>query len=403
MALPFTEELFTRLLDRIIEFSEVRGVAIGGSTTELEDTKEWWPTDKYKDATVGISHDSITYRPTVTSNTNTKLTFAALPVAVAAGDEYTIVKPITVADIMDRAARLLGVIDSLTKWGGTALTGRDISLDLANLNITLSALRDAIVNAATPTDLLDILTQLQATLTIHEQTPWNAPNLDLATTALRDALLAGTVTYPGGLDDIFSKLNTQLDVLLSTRASETTLAAQLNITLSALRDALQGASTKDFSTLETDIESILANIDVALSTRAEKAQLPTDLTTAGNLKQSVEERLISKTIRDIAPGATGTFWLPDTGNIDLSKYLASSWGIYAPTTTNMVINCYLNISHDGGTTWRRAAGYEILDADFVRDAWNTIDCPLKLAETKLEVAIGTAYPAELDLMCIAKP
>ena len=115
------------------------------------------------------------------------------------------------------------------------------------------------------------------------------------------------------------------------------------------------------------------------------------------------ERAISKTIRDIAPDAVGTFWLPETGHIDLSKYLASSWGIYAPTTATMVINCYLNISHDGGTTWRRAAGYEILDADFIRDSWNTIDCPLKLAEAKLEVVITTAYPAELDLMVIAKP
>ncbi|GAI59817.1 unnamed protein product [marine sediment metagenome] len=126
-------------------------------------------------------------------------------------------------------------------------------------------------------------------------------------------------------------------------------------------------------------------------------------TAAKNLKTSIEERLILKTIRDIAPGATGTFWLPETGHIDLSKYLASSWGIYAPTTATMVINCYFNISHDGGATWRRAAGYEILDADFVRDEWNTIDCPLKLAEAKLEVVITVAHPAELDLMCIAKP
>ena len=115
------------------------------------------------------------------------------------------------------------------------------------------------------------------------------------------------------------------------------------------------------------------------------------------------ERAISKTTRDIAPGAVGTFWLPETGSINLSKYVASSWGTYAPTTATMVINCYLNISHDGGTTWRRAAGYEILDADFVRDEWNTIDCSLKLAEAKLEVVIGVAFPAELDLMCIAKP
>ena len=123
----------------------------------------------------------------------------------------------------------------------------------------------------------------------------------------------------------------------------------------------------------------------------------------GKMAGEISSRAISKTIRDIAPSAVGTFWLPETGNIDLSKYLASSWGIYAPTTATMVVNCYLNISHDGGTTWRRAAGYEILDADFVRDVWNTIDCPLKLAEAKLEVVITVAHPAELDLMCIAKP
>ncbi len=123
----------------------------------------------------------------------------------------------------------------------------------------------------------------------------------------------------------------------------------------------------------------------------------------GKMAGEISSRAISKTIRDIAPGAVGTFWLPETGHIDLSKLLTSSWAIYAPTTTDMVIACYLNISHDGGTTWRRAAGYSIADGDFVRDEWNTIDCPLKLAEAKLEVVIETAYPAELDLMCIAKP
>ena len=39
----------------------------------------------------------------------------------------------------------LGVVDSLTKWGGTALTGRDISSDLANLDLALTALRDALI------------------------------------------------------------------------------------------------------------------------------------------------------------------------------------------------------------------------------------------------------------------
>jgi hypothetical protein len=38
------------------------------------------------------------------------------------------------ADVTDRAARLLGVVDSLTKWGGTALTGRDITTDIKQLS-----------------------------------------------------------------------------------------------------------------------------------------------------------------------------------------------------------------------------------------------------------------------------
>lgn len=161
-----------------------------------------------------------------------------------------------------------------------------------------------------------------------------------------------------------------------------------------LQKILSGGATRNIN-LAAEFENLKTLI--ALS------QLPAALTAAGNLKQSIEERLILKTIRDIAPSATGTFWLPETGHIDLSKFLASSWGIYAPITATMVINCYLNISHDGGTTWRRTAGYEILDGAFLRDVWDTIDCPLKLAEAKLEVVISTAYPVELDLICIAKP
>jgi hypothetical protein len=41
--------------------------------------------------------------------------------------------PITTIDVTDEASRLLGEVDNLKKWGGTALTCRDISLDFAKL------------------------------------------------------------------------------------------------------------------------------------------------------------------------------------------------------------------------------------------------------------------------------
>ncbi len=136
-------------------------------------------------------------------------------------------------------------------------------------------------------------------------------------------------------------------------------------------------------------------------------------TAAFNLMVSVEEQAIAlgvdvqaryplQTIREIVAGGMGTFWLPLAGDIDLSNFIASSWFIYAPVTALMTVNCYLNISHDGGTTFRRAAGYEILDADFVQGVWNSLHCPLMLAETRLEVVIGGAGPATLDLMVIRK-
>ncbi|MBA7716725.1 hypothetical protein ES703_125801 [subsurface metagenome] len=143
------------------------------------------------------------------------------------------------------------------------------------------------------------------------------------------------------------------------------------------------------------------------------AQFPAALSAGGNLKISHEEAAIAvpadiqaryfvKSILDLTPGAPATFWLPAAGNIDLSNFIHSSWYIYAPATGAMTVDCYLNISHDGGTTWRRAAGYEILDAVFIQGVWNSIDCPLMLAEAKLEVVIGGAAPATLDLMCIRK-
>jgi hypothetical protein len=191
------------------------------------------------------------------------------------------------------------------------------------------------------------------------------------------------------------------------------ILARLDMTLSALRDALRGTGNRDFTTLEADVEGILGGLDVALSTRAAAAQLPGALSPAGNLKQSVEEAAIAmpadiqarysvKSTRDIAPSAVGTFWLPETGSIDLSDLLASSWYVYAPATATMVIDVYLQVSHDGGATFHRAAGYSIADADFVRDQWNSIHCPLMLAQAKLEVVIAAAYPSELKLMVIRK-
>ncbi|GAH89209.1 unnamed protein product, partial [marine sediment metagenome] len=137
-----TEEVLKRVLQEVLakvtEFSVATGDATGGSTTTLEDTSAVWEADKWKDAVVEITHaaDGKHYYVTITENTADTLTFAVLDITVAAGDHYEIRMTLRLADI--------------DKWGGTTLTGRDISDDLANLTKLIPLAKAAIFNADLP-------------------------------------------------------------------------------------------------------------------------------------------------------------------------------------------------------------------------------------------------------------
>lgn len=122
------KRVLEEVLSRVTEFSAATGDATDGSTTTLEDTSAVWEVDKWKDAVVEITHaaDGKHYFVTITSNTANTLTFPAIAVTVAASDHYEIRMTLRLADI--------------DKWGGTALTGRDISLDLAKLDVALSTI-----------------------------------------------------------------------------------------------------------------------------------------------------------------------------------------------------------------------------------------------------------------------
>jgi hypothetical protein len=200
----------------------------------------------------------------------------------------------------------------------------------------------------------------------------------------------------------------------TTEDTLSSVLAQLDITLSALRDALRGTGVKDFTTLETDLEAVLGQLDVALSTRAASAQLPAALTAAGNLKQSIEEQAIAlgidlqarynlRTFESYTPDVA-TFYLPSTGSIDLSNFLGSTWFIYATAgaTGVEVIDCYLQISLDDGVTFRRAAGFNLLDADLVLGEWNSIDVPIMLAQARLEIVCSGEAPGALEAGVIRK-
>ncbi|MBA7612195.1 hypothetical protein ES703_19431 [subsurface metagenome] len=133
------------------------GTATGGSNTTIIDTGASWATNMWEDATFEVEIGAKRYLGIVISNTATTITFAALAdsAAVVSGCKYGLKRPVDIADISDRAARLLGVVDSLTKWGGTALTGRDISLDLKALtDISITGILKSIGDIAAAESLI---------------------------------------------------------------------------------------------------------------------------------------------------------------------------------------------------------------------------------------------------------
>ncbi len=131
------KDALSKILSRVTEFSSDSGTATGGSQTTCVDSAKNWETDMWKGAVIEIYSvaDDIYYLRTISGNNATTITHAALPggKAVASGDSYAI--------------RLtIGLVD-LDKVGGTALTGRDISLDLAKL---IPIAKAAIFNTALP-------------------------------------------------------------------------------------------------------------------------------------------------------------------------------------------------------------------------------------------------------------
>ncbi len=117
---------------------------------------------------------------------------------------------------------------NIIKWGGTVLTGANITPNILNLDVALSTRATEATLASVKTDL--------------------------------DSILA------------------RLDVALSTRATEATLGL-VKTDLDDVKTKLDTLNAKDFSTqttlaqVKTDLDSILAQLNVTLSTRASESTL----------------------------------------------------------------------------------------------------------------------------------
>lgn len=223
-------------LERTLEAATDTGTASGGSQTTIEDTSKNWEANMWRNAIAEVIIGGVHYLRLVSGNTVDTITIAALPpgVSVSAGDSYTLKQATRIADIL--------------RWGGVALTGRDISIDLANLDIALSAFRDALRGASTKdfstleTDVESVLAQLDITLSelkaVGVETPRTLSNIydQIAATVARNIAQVGGVAQTG--------------------ANWTPLLQNLDIALSVLRDFQQNVYSQLLNADETVAQSI---------------------------------------------------------------------------------------------------------------------------------------------------
>jgi len=175
-------------LSRFTEFSMDTGTATGGSNTTLVDTGKSWATDVWKGAVieVNVAADGKAHYAVISGNTATTITFGALAgaVSVAAGDDY--------------ALRLQTGISDIYKWGGTVLTGRDITEDLQALTDDgIKGLLKSIGDVAALENLITRIGQTSDALVAAGATGSVSAKLRRATQGLEDlktliVLAAGT-------------------------------------------------------------------------------------------------------------------------------------------------------------------------------------------------------------------
>jgi len=147
----FSAELLLEQLRRILEIAVETGTVTSADSTHLTDATKKWGTDIWKGAIVEITAGTGAGQiRKVTANTADTLTVDP------AWD--------TVPDTTSRYAIRIPMRNvNVAEWGGASLTGADITKNIQNLDIALSAHRDALRGGDNRT-LTDLYNQLSEAL-----------------------------------------------------------------------------------------------------------------------------------------------------------------------------------------------------------------------------------------------
>jgi len=97
---------------------------------------------------------------------------------------------------------------------------------------------------------------------------------------------------------------------------------------------------------------------------------------------------------------TDTDYYLSSDGFDVSGFRSVTAFIYA--TTNKPDQIYIEVSLDGGATWRKMEGKEIDSADFVLRTWNYIYIPADVTYVRLKVSTGDPAPDQIEMGLVRK-
>lgn len=179
-----------KALTSVLDADALSGEATDGTATTIEDTTMDWKVDMWKGAYVQVTVGTTTYHRLIQSNTSDTLTIATIGTDVLAESPYVIKLPVQNS--------------SINRWGGTALTGRNITDDIAKLDIDLSALRNAIAGESPDNSTLNDLSNLIGAVTesptqysLLERLKVIATNLSSVQLQGNETLIQGNITLDG--------------------------------------------------------------------------------------------------------------------------------------------------------------------------------------------------------------
>ena len=118
------------------------------------------------------------------------------------------------------------------------------------------------------------------------------------------------------------------------------------------------------------------------------------------LKKALRKKTVIRRVVE-SPEASKSYYLPETGWIDLSSYGVTGFLIYSPDGDPLSCQVELSDGEDSGDL----VGYAIQASDYVVGAWNSIIMPeaLALNKIRLRVTTGSTPPTKIKMIAVLRP